>query len=61
MELLKDVGRKVIIVAATTLTACVVQDVYKHYANNDIAKAKFKNNIKKLNPFKKQKQSESLA
>lgn len=61
MELLKEIGRKVIVVAATTLTACVVQDMYKQYAHNDIAKAKFKNNIKKLNPFNKQKQVESQA
>lgn len=55
MEIFKKVGRIVFVATVSTLTSCLVQDMYKRYAHDDIAKAQFKNKIKGLNPFNKNK------
>ena len=53
MEMIKKLGKIVGGAALSALTACVVQDMYKTYAHNDVAKTRLKNKIKGLNPFNK--------
>lgn len=53
MDIIKSVGRIVFAATVSTLTACVIQDMYGKYAHNDIARANLKKKIKGLNPFNK--------